>query len=510
MKKRNTKHERRLKRLIVTCLLCAIILTVSTYAWFIGMQVVNVNAFQVTVAAAEGLSLSLDGETFTETIEIDSDTYATKAYTDHTNKWTALKPISTAGKINADHSRLVIYEKSSLTTSQGGYRLMSKILNNTTRTDGKEADGYVVFDLFVKNLSGEAYYPTQNVDNEEAIYLTPESQVTVGTSGTKDTGIENSVRVAFAQIGRVENQEYSSDDDATYKVGTVTGITCDTTANGTTAGVTGICSRPATIWEPNDTNHVANAGSWFAKSCLNRTAEGSENFNYGTACAGISQGNFYPTYAISREIAVADYVDIYDGAKYNTYTANTVEPTPALASQKQEGVKYFDDYLTAKAGSSFKANDYKLVAVDTFTETEQQTKGATRPEFMTLAPNSITKIRVYVYIEGQDVDNYDFAQLGKAIQVNFGFTKERYTTEDYTDEPVSIIPGAEGVTKVAYAATGAVTEPTAATTSGKGIIYDSETKAFYFLTSDAVATFTFKDGGTQKTATLADGTWSFA
>ena len=53
------------------------------------------------------------------------------------------------------------------------------------------------------------------------------------------------------------------------------------------------------------------------------------------------------------------------------------------------------------------------------------------------------------------------------------------------------------------------TVATAATTSGKGIIYDSETKAFYFLTSDAVATFTFKDGGTQKTATLADGTWSF-
>ena len=30
-----------------------------------------------------------------------------------------------------------------------------------------------------------------------------------------------------------------------------------------------------------------------------------------------------------------------------------------------------------------------------------------RPAFMTLAPNSITKIRVYVYLEGQDVDNYD-------------------------------------------------------------------------------------------------------
>ena len=49
---------------------------------------------------------------------------------------------------------------------------------------------------------------------------------------------------------------------------------------------------------------------------------------------------------------------------------------------------------------------------------------------MTLAPNSITKVRVYVYLEGQDVDNYDFASLGKKISINFGFTKERFFDED--------------------------------------------------------------------------------
>ena len=53
-----------------------------------------------------------------------------------------------------------------------------------------------------------------------------------------------------------------------------------------------------------------------------------------------------------------------------------------------------------------------------------------RPEFIRLAPNSITKLRVYVWLEGQDIDNYDFASLGKKISVNFGFTKERYTETD--------------------------------------------------------------------------------
>jgi hypothetical protein len=56
--------------------------------------------------------------------------------------------------------------------------------------------------------------------------------------------------------------------------------------------------------------------------------------------------------------------------------------------------------------------------------------GTDRPTFMTLEPNSITKLRVYIYIEGQDIDNYDFAQIGKMISIKFGFTKERFTEDD--------------------------------------------------------------------------------
>ena len=65
-----------------------------------------------------------------------------------------------------------------------------------------------------------------------------------------------------------------------------------------------------------------------------------------------------------------------------------------------------------------------------------------RPQFMTLAPNSITKVRIYVYIEGQDVDNYDFASLGKKISVAFGFTKERFFDEDvkYNSTDTATLP----------------------------------------------------------------------
>ena len=51
---------------------------------------------------------------------------------------------------------------------------------------------------------------------------------------------------------------------------------------------------------------------------------------------------------------------------------------------------------------------------------------ADRQEIFTLAPNSITKIRVYIYLEGQDVDNYDLVSLNKKINITFGFTKDKY------------------------------------------------------------------------------------
>ena len=75
MKKRNKKHEKRMKKLIVGCGLSAIALTVSTYAWFIGMKTVDVSSFDVSIAAIDGLWLSLDGSSWANTVTINKDNY---------------------------------------------------------------------------------------------------------------------------------------------------------------------------------------------------------------------------------------------------------------------------------------------------------------------------------------------------------------------------------------------------------------------------------------------------
>jgi len=457
--KRNGKKSRKIRKLIITCTLSAVVLIVSTYTWFIGTQTVYVDPFDIEIATTEGLFLSMDGENWVYNLDVMEA--AKTAYDNNTNTFatTGLLPISSVGDLDSTVSRMKLFEKGSLTTSPGGFRLLASRVDNYS--DVKDEDdevigisqgnGYVAFDLFIKNLSGQAYYTANEPLNEEAIYLTFDSSVNVKNSGASDdqlkTGIENSVRVAFAQIGRVSA--------TTTSVDTITGLTCniDTTEGSETYGkpiytssdgVTGIC-RNAQIWEPNDTKHVNNALNWYNKACITRKSDGTKNYEaasynvatynsngvktadatYCYADSGATKtymaakNNALPTYAISRVLTIDDNVDVYDGAEFNTYEGNTTS------------------YATYSAATD--KSIYKLVSYPYFTDTmkgKETDDHTNRPKFMTLAPNSITKVRVYIWLEGQDIDNYDFAQLGKTISVNFGFTKERYTASD--------IPGYNG------------------------------------------------------------------
>ena len=412
-RKAEKRRNRKLRNLMFVCAICAIVLAASTYAWFTGLQEVKVNPFQVEIAAADSLQLSLNGEQWSETISFtDEADLKSKSYGGGTSvNWPKYKrpgtdievnglvPVSTIGIFNKEKSELKLFEKQSMTTSSGGYRLLANEINYA---DQNRQKGYLAFDLFVKNFSGTQYIPgdpedPNNIDSEEAIYLTPSSAVTVGEGGVQDAGIENSVRVAFAQVGRISANETTP--------GNITGMSCTSGS-----GATGIC-RDAQIWEPNDTKHVTTALNWYNTSCRKRD-NSSGNF-LETNCETITGA--VPTYSIAKAINPnpnadkKDIVDIYDGLEYNGYTNNTIKET-------DEG---------------FNRNELKpLVAVDTFTDTEKNFKGVDRPSFMTLAPNSITKVRVYVYIEGQDIDNFDYASVGKYIKVGFGFTKQRFTSDD--------------------------------------------------------------------------------
>lgn len=389
MPKGKKRHLRRVSNLIFIFTFITILFSVSTYAWFVGMQVVNVSSFDIEIATTESLVLSLDGRRWDTTVYISQNDLNDVSYTGHTNKWTSLIPMSSIGAMEYSASRMKLYEKSSLTPTAGGHRLLASRVDNYT-ADRPEQDGYVVFDLFIKNISGTKYFKENDPLNEEAIYLTVDSKVTGGADGAPNTGIENSVRVAFAQIGRVAAT--ITDPDIITEIDCAIGEEGEPTIKG---DVTGIC-RPAKIWEPNDKAHDSNAIKYYNTSCKKRNGEDvTKPASYSGACNTISDESAYTTYAVSTEIEEYFNADIYDGPAYNGWTGNSL-----------------------------------LVAYPYFTDTQKDLSSTQRPQFMSLAPSSITKVRIYVYIEGQDVDNYDFASIGKKITVNFGFTKQRFEEGD--------------------------------------------------------------------------------
>ena len=99
-KKYNAKKSKKVRNLVAMCCLCAILLSVSTYAWFIGMKTVNVAEFSVNIATTEGLFLSMDGKNWKYTLDAKN----ADAYTGNANQWLdgegeGLIPMSSMAKV---------------------------------------------------------------------------------------------------------------------------------------------------------------------------------------------------------------------------------------------------------------------------------------------------------------------------------------------------------------------------------------------------------------------------
>ena len=395
-KKRKRQNKKILLLLLITGL-TATVLVATTYAWFVGIGTVKVNSFTVGISTDKALEISLDGITWNENITINSDTIQAKtsggsglAYTGNTNKWvgtTGLVPVSSSG--DNTNGKLNIFSKTSLTATNGGYRIISNQIDNTT----EESDKYVTFDLFIKNNSGDVYTDTYNINDDEAVYLTNGtngSKVTSGASGSSSYGVQNSVRVAFVQVARTSLDSLQAN--------TTPNLVC---TSSQPSGTTALCNQATNtyktvIWEPNEKAHASGLVSYFGTVCKTKSETGG-NITYGTACTGLTDGTAVQTYTVKQNISSSNNVDIYDGL--NGYTTSISAPGATTP-------KY-------------------LQSTSTFTDTMKDVTTTARQAFFKLAPHSVTKIRVYIYLEGQDVDNYDLITNDQSISVTFGFTKSQ-------------------------------------------------------------------------------------
>ena len=423
--KKYSRKQRKVLIMFILISLTAVTFVVETYAWFVGLTSAETNNITIAISAKDGLELSLNGQYWTSgstplKIKDANHTYITEtgcsnancAYSTHANSWTtSLNPVSSPGWFGLDStSRLYMYKKSSLSANPGGYYIKSIQIDNTV----DEVDGYIAFDLFIRNGKKSAYNGAYNMAGEEDIYLSADSYATTNIAGTEPNyGAANSLRVGFFEMGRVGSSGYD--------VSTLTGIDC----SSSTTGVTPLCvsssgmntpgSNPRAytqdelqgytwnIWEPNHASHSTQLVSYFNGTCKKRTG----NDSYGGACQPIDTWTSKKTYSsidLSECYQDNGYkLNIYDGKDLNEHTGEV-----QIAN-----------------------NTYTICAYETKTykTSDATTVGKDKPSLIKLGGNSITKVRVYVWLEGQDIDNYDLISKNPSLTVKFGFTKDRYEQE---------------------------------------------------------------------------------
>ena len=343
MKKRSKESRKKLNSLVLLIAFSAILLITSTYAWFSTQKDVLLSNLKGTVNVAEGLEVSLDGETWGNEVDLGSLVNGGKTIIP-----SEMLPVSTAGEATS----------TDLTMLRG--KLETKVkLGNIVKCVESISDvgdptfpGYIAFDIYLKNTN-------KTSDSQTTLQLNKNSIVKVSLGGNDKAGIQNTVRVGFAR--------YTGTVDPLADKGTVI---ADTYGN----------IEQVAIWEPNSKSHVP----YIVKN---------NNLND----MKFSDGQDVETFGLKLGAVGNTISDIYKLDSQYSLLQNTVKTNyTKKITEADEGIQ---DLKLATNGS------------DPFT----------------IAPNKISKVRVYVWLEGGDVDCTNYASHGGGIDVTIGLIKDATT-----------------------------------------------------------------------------------
>ena len=348
--------RKRLNSLILLVAFTAIMLIVSTYAWFSAQREVQISGLTGTVEAAEGLQISLDAATWTNSLSL-ADNAIVDAYDNDTNLMpTELLPVSTTGTGNAiGATEIPMYRGVNEDVKLNTIKAVDTSIDDSS---DNQYPGYIAFDLFVKN--------TGDSTTAENLLLGKGSKVAVSKSGVNTVGLENTVRVAFAKFSGVYD-------------GVLANATADQIIAATNAGTSKI--NQISIWEPNADKHVAKVVSTFGSDTVKKT-EGYYN---------VVDNAVLPTFALLDGAVDQTITDIYDWSGANSTVMAEAKTVQTNATE-----------------------------VGANTELTLTTDPASN---LTINANEVTKLRVYVWLEGQDVDCINWASQGGGIAVDFGLAK---------------------------------------------------------------------------------------
>ena len=339
MARRSRKSKRRMNSMFLSLLLTALLLIMSTYAWFTANRQVSIDTITARVSAAEGLQISLDGANWKTSITVNATNLAaagqvraSASSNPGTLAWPDdLEPVSTIGEVaSAD----VVFQKGRYVSGRDLESIANSPLAN---------EDFIAFDVYLKNSSSQT--------NGDPLQLDAGSSVVIG-SGTANTGLEFSPRVGFLLYDQVA--------DFTAQVATIKALTSS-----------GATTSKFSIWEPNATGHI--------QEVITNNDE-------------VSASTANDTYGLLATSTTSNKVT---GV---VTTANAVTGTSAL----QKTIQTTD----ASLGSAIYLTDTSAT-----------------PANLVLAKNKIMKMRVYIWLEGQDPDCIDTASTGVSFDTTIKFCK---------------------------------------------------------------------------------------
>ena len=413
--KQDPIRTKAIRKLIFLVAFTAIMLIMSTYAWFSTQKNVTLSGLYGNVNVAEGLQISLDALNWKNEIDLSESGIA--QYFEATNEtlgksYDLTNPYE--GRTNVTPTELLPVS----TTAQSGEGIGLQRLNMYR---GENTDGIVLSDIKLLNEDAEAGYyaidfylqnssSTTAVANniQDLIKLEPTSSVTVN-AGKGSTGLQNTLRVGFAlfdNAGGTANDVLVSETPSQSQI-----------LNATrTQNITDVA-----IWEPNASGAEESTGEGASKvvtryaSHVDYIVQNNNNIKWS-----IADAKTYLNQTITEP-------------KVIRYEANTGIPTYALtgASATAVNIANIYDWATPSAGLE---KQVTLQTPNTGVGNDPiQLKSVTGSDFA-IAPGEYHKLRMYVWLEGQDVDCINYASLGGGLTIQVGLRKGDGGSIDDDDE----------------------------------------------------------------------------
>lgn len=334
--------------MLVVAFFLGILLIGTTYAWLSSSLDVKINFLNLTVSNDSGLSISLDGINFGESVIVSEDILideVTATYPNHTNQWCGrgLIPVSTIGIKDSNSDKFYLFGNSRVAHYNYDDGRHEKLIDTHLMYEiaPNRFNYYVSFDLFLRNNSGSPMPDNLYFRQGTGVFFD-------GVEASDYDGVFNSMRIGMVKIGTTSKNAPANE---------IQNLECNNKCE-------------SIIYEPNSTAH--------------------------------SEG--------SKLRALENNIVLIDGVANKTFAIISEDRDINIASgQPGSGVPL----------------DLKLFQIqDTITNFNN-------PIFQ--LPNGITKFRVYVWVEGQDVDSLNTKSEGLDLSVVINFFKDLAGYEYYND-----------------------------------------------------------------------------